>query len=167
MPPPPPHDLGVWWSLTEMRTFFTCSPALWTFFFSSSPLSCQRGLWCTMGTPTLCLENWAKKCWGRGGGGGGWSYMFWMWSACYIKWIHEYGCIYRMVTIKSVQFLETKFNWYQQMDYVLNWDCVYILEIKRVDTSIINVYTCIWLLWNIVYEPSNFFSCNLIFVEGD
>ena len=28
---------------------------LFFFFFA-----CQKGLWCTLGTPTLCLENWAK-----------------------------------------------------------------------------------------------------------
>ena len=35
-------------------------PPLWIrklFFF----FACKRGWWCTMGTPTLCLENWPKN----------------------------------------------------------------------------------------------------------
>ena len=129
-PPPPldpplPHYFWVGWLLIEMRTLFTCSLTLWTFFFfflhvrkvcdvrwvpllcvwkinwvklswkkvsefpppppplpRSSAFSglarlsrvaaffffflfsffpCHRGLWCTMGTPNLCLENWAKN----------------------------------------------------------------------------------------------------------
>ena len=33
----------------------------WGPSFSPSFLSCQRGWWYTMGTPTLCLENWPKN----------------------------------------------------------------------------------------------------------
>ena len=36
-------------------------PPLISFFFSSSFFAYQTGMWCTMGTPTLCLENWAKN----------------------------------------------------------------------------------------------------------
>ena len=50
-PPPPTHQL-----------FLTCA----TFgggglFFLFLFFACHRGLWCTIGTPTLCLENWAKN----------------------------------------------------------------------------------------------------------
>ena len=45
--PPPPHPLDP-----DIFYYFLL---LYIFFFA-----CQRGWWCTMDTPTPCMENWPK-----------------------------------------------------------------------------------------------------------
>ena len=64
-PPPPPLFLG--WMIINWNEdpFYMFSDVMNLFFFA-----CQKGLWCRMGTPILCLDNWAKnveskkkKCW--------------------------------------------------------------------------------------------------------
>ena len=54
-PPPPPPLIGFFWTCATFRGW---RPFL---FFYSPPPPCHRGLWCTMGTPNLCLETWAKN----------------------------------------------------------------------------------------------------------
>ena len=67
-PPPPPHPPPA-----HTHTLFgglDDSKLKWIPFlhvlWRCRPVSCfclsetQKGLWCTMGTPTLCLKSWAK-----------------------------------------------------------------------------------------------------------
>ena len=57
---PPPTILGLYDHWNEDP--FLCELSACVDLPPPPPPPYQRGWWCTMGTPTLCLENWPKNC---------------------------------------------------------------------------------------------------------
>ena len=53
------------WGYMRVQTPPPPPPGSDFFFFLLLLCACQRGWWCTMGTPALCLESWPKKICGQ------------------------------------------------------------------------------------------------------